>query len=170
MDHNEIEVLWFEAPLHDKYVSDFLTDVTRTILGILCGPKVGNEFAEGKIYLHDLLSLLSTLSKPSKKLQVVIDNADRVPTSQLKELHLLFTTVRKSWEGTELGIIYIGNRSLKSEGILLDAELRSPNWTEIEIRQLLTINGIQIEGGPDKYCEILTSFSAGHPLVALATA
>ncbi len=170
LDHNDIEVLWFETPIHNQYVFDFFADVTRTILGRLCGPKVGNEFAEGKIYLYDLSSLLSTLSKPSKKLQVIIDNADRIPTDQLKEIHLLFTTVKKSWEGNELGIIFVGNRSLKSEGVLLDAEIRCPNWSDNEIKQLLTINGIQVEGDLDKFCELLTSFSGGHPLVALATA
>ena len=170
LDENDIEVLWFETPLHNKFLDDFFTDVARTILGRLSGPTVGNEFAEGKIYLDDLLSLLPTLPKPSRKLQVVIDNADRIPTSQLKEIHLLFTTVGKSWEGNELGILFVGNRSLKSEGILLNAELRSPNWSDNEIKQLLTIKGIQIEGDLDKFCEILNPFSGGHPLVALAIA
>ena len=45
---NDIEVLWFETPLHNKFLDDFFTDVARTILGRLYGPTVGNEFAEGK--------------------------------------------------------------------------------------------------------------------------
>jgi tetratricopeptide (TPR) repeat protein len=170
LDRNNIEVLWFETPLHNKFLDDFFTDVARTILGRLCGPTVGNEFAEGKIYLDDLSSILPTLSKPSKKLQVIIDNADRIPQSQLKEIHLMFAMVGKLWEGNEPGIIFVGNRSLKSEGIPLNAEFRSPNWNDNETKQLLTIKGIQIEGDLDKFCEILTPFSGGHPLVALAIA
>jgi hypothetical protein len=170
LNENDIEVLWFETPLHNKFLDDFFTDVARTILGRLCGPTVGNEFAEGKIYLDDLSSLLPTFPKPSRKIQVVIDNADRIPTNQLKEIHLLFATIGKSWEGNELGILFVGNRSLKSEGIPLNAEFRSPNWSDGEIKQLLTIKGIQIDGDLDKFCEVLNSFSGGHPLVALAIA
>ena len=170
LDHTAIEITWFETPLHNKYLDDFFSDITRTILGRLCGPKIGNQFAEGKIYLDDLSLILPTLSKPSKKLQVIVDNADRISISQLKEIHLIFSTVVKSWKGNELGIIFIGNRSLKSEGISLDAELHSPNWSNEEIKQLLKSKAIQIEGDFGKFCEILTSFSGGHPLVALATA
>ena len=120
------ETLWFETPLHKEYLTEFSTDIERTVLGRLCGPKVGNEFAEGKIYLDELLTILSSVSKPSKKLQVVIDNADRIPASQLKPLHLIFSHAAKAWDGNEFGVILVGNRSLKSEGIALDAELRQP--------------------------------------------
>jgi hypothetical protein len=170
LDASKVEILWFDAPYSPDYLRDFLNDLGKAILGKLFDPVVGNEFAEGKIYLDDMLSLLSESPRPARKIQVIIDNADNIPFTYIREIQQIFHAVQRLLEGNALGIIFIGNRSLKSEGIFLNEEFYCPVWNEEEIAELLKVNGIEIKDDLGKFSRLLGPFCCGHPLIALAIA
>lgn len=169
LDQSGIEIAWFDAPFSDKFINEFFFDLMRTIIGKLFSPIAGNEFAEGKTSFEIITSKIAHQPRPNISFQLILDNTENLDVDDLKELLCLSRKVNELFSNI-FGIIFIGNKSLKSQGVLVDEEISSPLWKVPEIANLLLLNGLEIKGDLNAYSKLLVPFASGHPLVALAIA
>ncbi|MFZ3136379.1 MAG: AAA family ATPase [Thermodesulfovibrionales bacterium] len=170
VEKSGIQIIWFDVPYQESEQDDFWQDFQRIFLSELIGIEVVNQYIDKKFGMEEVGNLLLNSSNRDKKLLIVIDNIERLSGNKLKSFKELMNLIRTVLPSNNIGIMLISNRNLKSYIGNIATEIYCPSWKKEELSQLLSLTGIEVKNDVNKYCELLETFSGGHPLVAIALA
>lgn len=169
MKRQGIEIIWFDTPYESYEQKILMEDFKRIVIGKVVGYEIANQYADKKITRQELNNFIEQ-SRSMGKCLVVFDNSEHFAPEYLLDMKSIWAIIQKAAIGKNLGLVYISRKKLKQTLGNASKDVLCPKWDETEIKQLLELSKVEIAGDITKYCELLASFSGGHPLVALSIA
>ena len=169
MKRKGLEIIWFDTPYESYEQKILMEDFKRIVIGKAVGYEIANQYVDKKISKQELNTYLEQSISMTKCL-VVFDNAEHFAPEYLLEMKAIWAVMQRAPIKENFGIIYISRKKLKQIFGSASRDVVCPRWDESEIRQLLEFSKVDIVGDITKYCGLLTSFSGGHPLLAISMA
>lgn len=166
----KMNIRWFDCPTEEVEIKSLIKDISRPIWASFLPPDKASELANGIIGLQSIDSdkLIYRLDHPTI---YVLDNAEFLSTNAIKSLCRLLTKLKSSAALSDIGLLFVSNKSQKYLCPAVSSEVPAPPWTRAELKDLLASDLPDHEyHQEDRYLEILETMSSGHPLVALALA
>lgn len=159
-------VQWFECPLSDteECAEEIAAELVRLVLP--------QEAATPLLRSPTKLDAALAGAKPSNPPTViVVDNADRLPATGLHRLGEVLKLLRRHGLLADLACVFIAARRLGPLRSAVDETITAPAWSPEELGLLLDHLGLPRDREhPERYLDVLTARSGGHPLLALALA
>lgn len=159
---------WYLAPTHDALLPEFLDALLVDIF---------SEFWPRRDVIavrrmNQLLQLsVDSARAPSQPKVFVIENAHLLGKSGLAELSEAARFLRSKGLLDSVGMVLVTNKRIASQMNAIDETCVAPIWTREQLLRLLEQQKVAISApDPEKYGDLLSSMSGGHPLSALSLA
>jgi hypothetical protein len=168
----QIEVKWYDCPSDILEISEMTNALRMNIFKKYLISNKYLELKENKISIYSLEKEHIAQKIPTPIIYI-IDNAEFLINEEKSILNICEILEKIGSLGilSNLGFIFISNRSLKGDCPVISREENAPFWTKDEISGLLSLKITDSDYYKnDSYIEILMTKSYGHPLIALALA
>jgi hypothetical protein len=166
----QIEVKWYDCPCNILEISEMTNALCMNIFKKYLISNKYLELKENKISIYSLEKKHIT-KKNQTPIIYIIDNAEFLINEDKSILNIceILEKVKALGILSNLGFIFISNRSLKGDCPVILREENAPHWTKDEILEFLSFKITDSNYYKnDSYMEILMTKNYGHPLIALA--
>lgn len=159
---------WYLVPTHDALLPEFLDALLVDVFSEFW-PRRDVIVARRKnqlLHLH-----VGATRTPSQPKVFVIENAHLLGKSSLAELSDAVRFLRSEGLLESVGLVLVTNKRIVSQMNAIDETCVAPIWTRAQLLCLLEKLKVAISApDPEKYGDLLSSMSGGHPLSALSLA
>lgn len=156
------------TPTHESRLPEFLDAILVDIFSELW-PRREVVAARRK---NQLLQLpVEAARAPSQPKVFVIENAHLLRKSELLELAEAVRFLRPAGLYKSIGLVLVTNKTIATQMSAVDETCVAPAWTRDQLLLLLEQQKIKPSGlDAEKYGDLLSSMSGGHPLIAASLA
>ncbi len=168
----QIEVKWYDSPSNITEINEMTNALCMNIFKKYLIPKEYSELKENKISFYSL-EKEHIIQKNPNPIIYIIDNAEFLINEDKSILKIceILEKIQSLEISSNLGFIFISNRSLKDNCPIISKEVNTPLWTKDEILKFLSIKISDSDYYKnDSYMDIIMTKCHSHPLVALALA